>query len=166
MASLYITKRDADRFNVNQNGSVPKPTASDVSNNRVLQADGSWVAQSGGGGGGGSHTYSTAEQVVGTWIDGKPVYEITLHFTVLNQNYLPAGIDEIIDISCMLQASSDNWWRPIPWLYASGSSIQTGAWAGGFGVIPSTGEVAFQLGNNLGAISKGIIVARYTKTAD
>jgi len=29
-------------------------------------------------GGGGSHTYSTTEQVVGTWINGSPVYEIVL----------------------------------------------------------------------------------------
>ena len=29
-------------------------------------------------GGGGTHTYSTTEQVVGTWINGKPVYEITM----------------------------------------------------------------------------------------
>lgn len=28
-----------------------------------------------GGGGGSGHDYSTTEQVVGTWIDGKPIYE-------------------------------------------------------------------------------------------
>lgn len=28
-----------------------------------------------GGGGGSTHDYSTTEQVVGTWIDGKPLYE-------------------------------------------------------------------------------------------
>ena len=33
------------------------------------------------GGGGSSHTYSTTEQVVGTWIDGKPLYEKTWDFS-------------------------------------------------------------------------------------
>lgn len=28
-----------------------------------------------GGGGGGSHTYSTTEQIVGTWIDGRSIFE-------------------------------------------------------------------------------------------
>ena len=31
-----------------------------------------------GGGGGGSHTYSTTEQIVGTWIDGSDIYERTV----------------------------------------------------------------------------------------
>lgn len=33
---------------------------------------------SGGGGSGSRHNYSTSEQVIGTWIDGKPLYEITI----------------------------------------------------------------------------------------
>jgi hypothetical protein len=33
------------------------------------------------GGGSGGHNYSTQEQVVGTWIDGKPLYEITSRIT-------------------------------------------------------------------------------------
>ena len=34
----------------------------------------------GGGGGSSSHNYSTTEQVIGTWIDGKPLYECTWEF--------------------------------------------------------------------------------------
>lgn len=34
------------------------------------------------GGGGSGHTYSTTEQVIGTWIDGKPLYEKTLQNTM------------------------------------------------------------------------------------
>ena len=33
----------------------------------------------GGGGGSSSHNYSTTEQVIGTWIDGKPIYECTFY---------------------------------------------------------------------------------------
>lgn len=31
------------------------------------------------GGGGGGHTYSTTEQIIGTWIDGKTLYEKTIY---------------------------------------------------------------------------------------
>ena len=34
----------------------------------------------GGGGGGGGVNYSTEEQEVGTWIDGRPLYQITKKF--------------------------------------------------------------------------------------
>lgn len=52
MGHEYI--KESDTFSTSHNGTVPKPTASDVSNNKILRADGSWVAQSGGGGGGSS----------------------------------------------------------------------------------------------------------------
>jgi len=35
---------------------------------------------SGGGGGSSKHEYSTEEKVVGTWIDGKPIYEIVIDY--------------------------------------------------------------------------------------
>lgn len=47
----------SDTFNTSRNGVVPKPTQADITNEKVLRADGSWVEQSGGGGGGGGHTY-------------------------------------------------------------------------------------------------------------
>lgn len=36
-----------------------------------------------GGGGSSGHNYSTTEQVIGTWIDGKPLYERVLVNTAL-----------------------------------------------------------------------------------
>jgi len=45
----------------------------------VEYEDGKFRAtQSGGGGGSSDHDYSTSEQEVGTWIDGKPLYEKTI----------------------------------------------------------------------------------------
>jgi hypothetical protein len=43
---------------------------------------------------GGGHTYSTTEQVVGTWIDGSPVYEKTI---ITNSSVTNADVD--VDIS-------------------------------------------------------------------
>jgi hypothetical protein len=59
MGHKYI--KEDETFSTLQNGLVPKPTAAQVSDNNVLRADGSWVAQSGGGGGGGTgvHTGTT-----------------------------------------------------------------------------------------------------------
>ena len=59
----------------------------------------------GGGGGSSSHNYSTTEQVIGTWIDGKPLYEITISGTVngmysgthsINYSDIASDIKEII----------------------------------------------------------------------
>ena len=47
---------------------------------QVLKFDGSkWVNGTGGGSSG--HDYSSTEQVIGTWIDGKTLYEKTISFT-------------------------------------------------------------------------------------
>lgn len=36
--------------------------------------------------GGSGHNYSTTEQVIGTWIDSKPLYEKTFEFSALNNS--------------------------------------------------------------------------------
>lgn len=104
MGHKYV--KEDDTFNTSQNGVVPKPTAQDITNNKFLRADGSWASGAGGSvvsadqivssgteiGGvtvdgartafyAPYHNYSTAEQVVGTWIDGKPLYEQTFTHT-------------------------------------------------------------------------------------
>ena len=47
----------------------------------VQYQNGKYRTSNGGGGGGSGHDYSTTEQVVGTWIDGKPIYELVVEFT-------------------------------------------------------------------------------------
>lgn len=76
MGHKYV--KEDETFNTTQNGVVPKPTAQEVTDNKFLRADGTWKNPPGGGGGSG-HEYSTTENVVGTWIDGKPVYEKTIY---------------------------------------------------------------------------------------
>lgn len=43
---------------------------------------------------GGLHEYSTEEQIIGKWIDGKPIYE-----KVINMGYLPNSSSINIDVS-------------------------------------------------------------------
>lgn len=53
---------------------------SSPTNGQVLTYDSvaqKWKNANGGGGGGG-HNYSTSEQVIGTWVNGKPLYEISI----------------------------------------------------------------------------------------
>lgn len=60
----------------------PQGAATDTLNK--LQVDGTIYGVSGGGSA--THNYSTTEQVVGTWIDGKTLYEKTVSFTTPSTN--------------------------------------------------------------------------------
>lgn len=70
-----------------------------------------------------THHYSTTEQVIGTWIDGKPLYEITItaeHLT-RNSNWQTiahgiANIDKIVHYFGRLYITSDQayWMIPAP----------------------------------------------------
>lgn len=57
---------------------------SSPSDGEVLKYDATnqkWINGSGGSSG---HAYSTTEQVIGTWIDGKPLYEKTVYLSSLS----------------------------------------------------------------------------------
>lgn len=55
---------------------------------------GKWENASGGAS---VHTYSTTEQVVGTWIDGKPIYEIS--FSEVLNNMTSGSQYQILDLT-------------------------------------------------------------------
>lgn len=68
---------------------------------------------------GGGHAYSTTEQVVGTWIDGKPVYEIVLEtdtqvqlnntsWTTIPWNNEPTDIDLLISAEIVRMCPNTN----------------------------------------------------------
>ena len=99
MGHKYV--KEDETFNTSRNGTVPKPTGQDITDNKFLRADGTWASGAGGSvvsadqvlnsgteiGGvtvDGVRTafyaplpqnYSTTEKVIGTWIDGKPIYQ-------------------------------------------------------------------------------------------
>lgn len=54
------------------------------------------VMMGGSGGGSNSHDYSTTEQVIGTWIDGKPIYELTVITSNRTYNVGDLSIDLLI----------------------------------------------------------------------
>lgn len=207
MGHEYV--KENETFNTSKNGVVPKPTASDVSNNKVLRADGSWVTQSGGGGGSSSlsglddvnltsptngqllqfdstsqkwvnankpmHNYSTSEQVVGTWIDGKPLYEKTISSdaerdgSVSTSQAIAHGISnlkEVITINGFASFGNNGSWLPIIFSDNAGATLSNSRVK-----IINIGlsNVNFEIGNNYNGnnkINKVRITLRYTKTTD
>lgn len=66
----------------------------------------------------GLHNYSTTEQIVGTWIDGKPVYEITIIDNALNvsSGYATfdttvANVENVCSAECYVGSPSTAGWR-------------------------------------------------------
>lgn len=106
------------------------------------------------------HTYSTTEQVVGTWIDGKDVYEKTYTFTATTGSVVTIDADvTFIDTLVSMSGSIANRMG----IY----EITRGSMGGanqGFPRIDS-GELLYYCGSDSDFISgDGYITIRYTKT--
>ena len=52
------------------------------------------------------HTYSTVEQVVGTWVDGKPIYEIVVESTARSIDVSGLSADKWIYIDALSRRST------------------------------------------------------------
>jgi hypothetical protein len=68
-----------------------------------------WFESHLGGSGSSEHTYSTEEQVIGTWIDGKTIYEKTIDLgetvSISNTNWTQTGVD-ISYVDTLIEAIS------------------------------------------------------------
>lgn len=198
MSHKYV--KEEDTFSTSANGTVPKPTAQEVTDNKFLRADGSWasgaggsvvsvdqVATSGAEIGGVTidgvrtafyapyHKYSTSEQVVGTWINGKPLYEISVYDTTTRTQNTTAQIDisglnieTITSVWGMASYGANNTWLVLPFSDDPGTS-NTASIIKITEVSRSPGKVKIYIGNNYSgtnAINKIIVTVRYTKTTD
>lgn len=108
--------------------------------------------------------YSTSEINTGKkWIDGKPIYRKC--FSQNNLNNIATGItniDSLIKMECLIKQTSTNDWRNLPWLFTGGQA----GWQGGFFYKASDQQISFQVGTDLGAVQKVILIMEYTKTTD
>lgn len=79
-----------------------------VGKNLSITEDGTLNAKASGG----SHNYSTEERVVGTWIDGKPLYEKVITFSLTGSGNLsyPHNIENLHEIHfiSMLHGNNEN----------------------------------------------------------
>lgn len=112
--------------------------------------------------------YSTEEQLVGTWIDGKPLYQKTVEFTTPSKSstqeysYLPeipfSSIDKIISVDGWC-ARVDGW--RVPHLFNVGSALLFC-----FDWNKSNQKIYFYVLTNKTANQPAILTFRYTKTTD
>lgn len=108
----------------------------------------------GGGGGSSSHDYSTTEQVIGTWIDGKPLYERVFDLgSDLAVNY-NAFTDTTIDASVMetlIEAKG---------IYSTGVTV--------YNLMANINNniIRLQADRNGGYANVRYIILQYTKTTD
>ena len=110
------------------------------------------------------HNYSTQEQVVGTWIDGKPLYEITLDFGSISAN--SAKTIDVSSLNIDYVTSFDSTARldngiivPIPISHTVNMGSQHFCRynaMGNFGIYTGSGQ----------AITQAYLTARYTKIID
>lgn len=107
-------------------------------------------------GGSYAHHYSTTEQVVGTWIDGKPIYEKTYEFatplTINSTSYIhsgitPANIKSLIGMPEIIDT------------YGQSAPIIAG-------IYTSNKEIALAALNTVYGIDLKYLTVRYTKTTD
>ena len=114
--------------------------------------------------GGTTHHYSTNEQVIGTWIDGKPLYEKTLEITSLSSgnNTISHGItnvDAIVYASGMFFSNANNT-TPIPNgdLNSSYNLRMYDFGVNDFKLAFGSGYVQY--------LTKVVVILQYTKTTD
>lgn len=103
------------------------------------------------------HNYSTTEQVVGTWVDGRPIYEKTFEVSSpyfkngdwLNTHIIIPNIDNIISVSSTVVSSNN----------------EQGLFIGVFNKINNNGEL--EIYSPVGWNTTGqTTTIRYTKTTD
>lgn len=123
------------------------------------------------------HNYSTTEQVVGTWIDGKPVYEKTVYDTTGYDGGveidIPTGItdaENIIEIKGICSYGSNNTWQTLPFSDEQGMSFTNSVIKACY-FSRISGEFAIYGGSNYNTqygtgITKIILTIRYTKTTN
>ena len=111
--------------------------------------------------------YSTNEQVVGKWIDGKPLYRKVYKSREFSNKYnIPMNnVDNLVDINGMVKRSDYNIYCKIP--YRTGEAT----WNTSFGNISITNdhiEINMSYGSNFSAsaFSNIVITVKYTKTTD
>ena len=129
--------------------------------NLDVTQESSWVKEGSSGGGGGSMNYSTDEQVVGTWIDGKPLYQktFTMTFNVadqwIEQNHGISNLDTVVEMKGVVTDTTS----PSANFYSA-----DGYYGGTRGKCLFANGTTIQLYTNGG--NKAYITMRYTKTTD
>ena len=110
--------------------------------------------------------YSTTEQVVGTWIDGKPIYQKTISLGGLTTKDVDTNINDIdvvVNISIMASQSGREFWTQMPRIQSNGNCMNT------FDVIKSSNKWIIKIAGTTDWSSiyvESYATIQYTKTTD
>lgn len=115
-------------------------------------------------GSGYAHHYSTTEQVVGTWIDGKPLYQKTINFGALPNATSKSVNHNILSMDYIVSASGiayneNNSYFPIPFVNDQSYDSQ-------LLLMLSKTEITIRTSVNRTTYTKCYITIQYTKTTD
>lgn len=126
-----------------------------------VAGSGTWTTQ-----GGYAHHYSTTEHIVGTWIDGKPIYEKTIQVTTTlrsGDNDVPVSTP---NLETLVRAWSTAKMGNGSWVQISVSHPTT-TWNLSIYDIDSS-KVRFCVGSNIASrgFSEVYVTMQYTKTTD
>ena len=120
-----------------------------------------------------ANEYSTTETVIGTWIDGKPLYRKVIKVTSIdsaNNNYDVAisisNLNEIVNIGGVIKITGTNTYKPVTTIYTDNSNAINSIFS--FSVYAITNSyISLSYGNWWKEIfDKAYIILEYTKTTD
>lgn len=118
--------------------------------------------------GGGYDNYSTEEQIIGTWIDGKPIYQKSAQVTLPTITYGTWGqvkwdiaslnVNEIISLKYLTRQSTNQW--------TDGFYMDSGGYVLKALYINDTSHIEVISNNGIYSNGKCYITIQYTKTTD
>ena len=120
-----------------------------------------------------ANEYSTTETVIGTWINGNPLYRKVIEVASIDSaknNYDVAisisNLNEIVNIGGTIKISGTNTYKPITTIYTDDSSAVGSIYS--FSVYAITDSyISLSYGNWWKEIfDKAYIILEYTKTTD
>ena len=121
------------------------------------------------------HDYSTTEQVVGTWIDNKPIYEKILEFTIdsttkgnyVGFNHNISNIDKIVDVKSFFTNDNGVYYNSARFSNYNSETSNFNAYNSATLVAATRTEIGFQIGTGITSdYNKVYVTLRYTKTTD
>lgn len=108
------------------------------------------------GGGTNKEVYSTEETVIGTWIDGKPIYRKVYTFGQVTGNVLLGTQDIDAFVRYCGYIANNDWKTLVPY----------GQGVDGVALKKSTNEIYLILSGTYSSVNSGIVSIEYTKTTD
>lgn len=114
------------------------------------------------GGGGSGHTYSTTEQIYGTWIDGSTVYEKTVNLNGLPNNTTKTTAHGVQNLKYIVEAFGFGYGpNGIPVPFVDNASNASGQVA----LIINDTNIIVRTSTDRSAYTTAYVTMRYTKTS-